>query len=238
MERIRRRFGITRGPDRIVGYLKTLALHRIIDWVRPEDLLGLQGFKEGQRDKHPRSTPLDYCGVKETELQRLEINYNRTRHGGVDYPQLKRIISKYGDGASVCTGLAYSVREPDIDIWIYDRRTGEPLRKEKYKESLVTMWEPFTIHSDSPETKDSMFIQELKKINREEINKLGFKLGTLDLVKIAPMREWGLKRRRYIDATTLSKDEIVKLQEPLKTDLKSRRLYRMTSTKTWELVGW
>lgn len=238
MKRIRRRFIGLPPPTRIVGYLKTLALHRIIDWVEPEDLMGLQGFKEGQRDKpHLRSTLLDYCGVKETEVQRLEIDYDRTRHGGIDIPRLKRIVSKYGKGASVCTGLAYLVRKPDIDIQIYDRGTGSPLRKEK-SGPLVTIWEPFTIHLDSPEMKDSEFIKNLREINQEDIGEYGFKLGTLDLVKVTPVRDWGLKRKRYIDATTRSRDEIIKLQEPLKTDLKSRRLYRMTSTNTWELVGW
>jgi len=202
--------------------------------VKPEDLMGLQGFKEGQRDKHLRSTLLDYCGVKETRVQRLEINYDRTRHGGVNISRLKKVISRYGDGASVCTGIAYLVREQVF---------------EKHRGPVVAIWEPFTIHSDSPETKDSMFIRELREINREETGKHGFKLGTLDLVKIAPARQWSLSRRSYIDATSLEsariggkvlspKDRVCNLQEPLDTELKSRRLYRMGSAKAWELVGW
>lgn len=197
----------------------------------------LRGFKEGQRGKHLSSTLLDYCRVEVISTQKLEINYDRYRHGGIDYSSLKQIISKYGDGASVCTDLSYIVRNPGIDVWMFDRKTGKPLRKKKYTEPVVTVWEPFTIHSKSSE-RELEFIKELKRINQKEIDKRGFKLGTLDLVKVVPLSDWGSKRKHYLDATKLSREEIIKLQEPLATDLKSRRLYRMAKGEKWKLVSW
>lgn len=222
-----------------VPYLKTTNLAKVIDWFPAKSIVKLNAERRVMASKS-KEKPLDYLKTWKMETTGFSLTYLKKRDGEIDKERIKALLDTLVDGIAVVTYLVQAI-EPDDTIKDWLGPYWQQSKVNTGRGIVFTIWKPRLIGAGAGERQDAGFIEEIKRLNAEELRKKGFKLSTLDCVELKTFQQWHThkpagKNLHNYDTRHLS--ESIRKHVLADREWNSNRNYISKTEKGWELAAW